>query len=395
MNKYEVKFYVGTNDAVESNLYLRCFYELMSHNIKVAWNYQSFREGNKIHVGFAAFGEVWIDYKERGKINNIYISTDNEEMYSLVSNNLKVAKELYKNGFVDYMVCLGIESDDEIIIKDQSYNNVSVHFDKESQENIISFGIKAFGDFDCKYVVTQKINYIKHLLCVYTNILFEIKSYKWIKGFYECCDEGMHIQDNDWVENSDLFVTYQELVLPSDFFVILGWVLNTEQYVRELRLVLNSAQQLYCANLMKRDVLRSGEYNIPGFVDLINTTLVSALEPLSNIGASKAETCSECGQLKYSIRKKVKDLCSKYLPEHLVKMIADELYSDRSAFLHEGNAKTNEFYCGRCMPLMDPVDGRSMMLPASFINFNMFDYVSYVIRKVVKHDVYSLNYGRT
>lgn len=61
---------------------------------------------------------------------------------------------------------------------------------------------------------------------------------------------------------------------------------------------------------MKRDAFSSGEYNIPGYVDLINTTLVSSLEPVANLDADEPETCKECGQLKYSIRKKVKDLVS-------------------------------------------------------------------------------------
>lgn len=51
--------------------------------------------------------------------------------------------------------------------------------------------------------------------------------------------------------------------------------------------------------------------------------------------------------------------------------------------LGEGNAKTNEFYCGRCVPLLDSVNGREIMQPTCSINLNMFEYVSYIIRKVI------------
>ena len=37
------------------------------------------------------------------------------------------------------------------------------------------------------------------------------------------------------------------------------------------------------------------EWNMPGYTDLINTLMISALEPLSNIYGVKPERCNECG----------------------------------------------------------------------------------------------------
>lgn len=96
-------------------------------------------------------------------------------------------------------------------------------------------------------------------------------------------------------------------------------------------------------------------------------------------------SCGSCSEFRTPLRgeQQAKDLCQKYLPDHLVKMISNDLYSDRSKFLHEGNPRTNEFYCGRCVPLLDPTSGRDIMQPACSIDLNMFEYVSYVIRKVI------------
>ena len=58
------------------------------------------------------------------------------------------------------------------------------------------------------------------------------------------------------------------------------------------------------------------EWNMPGYTDLINTLMISALEPLSNIYGVNPERCNECGNIRYSIRKKVRDLCNMYLPEY-------------------------------------------------------------------------------
>ena len=382
MNKKDICFNVATRDCTESNLFLRKFYELMSHHMKVAWSFQSFREEKNIYVGTANFGEMWLEYKERGKINNVIIHPDSEESYKIIVNTLNEAKTTYLNSFVNYKVVLGVKSG-EIRIKPQSCDNISFSYDEERCMNLLTFNVKAFGDFDFSYVINQKANYIKHLLCIYTNTVFQVSLVEKSVDEYECEDAQLQEYDDEWVDMSDIFVSETELILSPNFYNILNIVLKDVQYERTLRLILNSAQQLFIANIMKRDTFNSGEYNIPGYVDLINTTLVSALEPIANLDAEQPETCKECGQLKYSIRKKVRDLCQKYLPDHLVKMISNDLYSDRSKFLHEGNAKTNEFYCGRCVPLLDPVNGREIMQPTCSINLNMFEYVSYIIRKVI------------
>ncbi len=87
MNRKDICFNVGTHNCTESNLFLRKFYDLMSRNVKIGWEFIGFRENKKIFIGYSSFGEMWIDYKERGKINNIIISPS-EENYTLVQRKL-------------------------------------------------------------------------------------------------------------------------------------------------------------------------------------------------------------------------------------------------------------------------------------------------------------------
>lgn len=382
MNRKDICFNVGTHNCTESNLFLRKFYDLMSRNVKIGWEFIGFRENKKIFIGYSSFGEMWIDYKERGKINNIIISPS-EENYTLVEKVLHEAKNTYLSSLINYKVTFGVKKED-ICFMHQAYNNISFSYDDVNKINLLTFNVKAFGSFDFKYVITQKINYVKHLLCTYTNMIFEVSFITASKGDYECSDIENKKYNNEWVDTSDILINNEELILSPDFYTILSHVLVELQYERELRLILNSMQQLYIANIMNRDTIRSAEYIIPGYVDLINTTLISSLEPISNIDADEPETCKACGQLKYSIRKKVKDLCQRYLPDSITKMIANELYADRSKFLHEGNPRTNEFYCGCCVPLLDPVDGKEIMQPGCHVDINMFEYVSYIIRKIIE-----------
>ena len=76
-------------------------------------------------------------------------------------------------------------------------------------------------------------------------------------------------------------------------------------------------------------------------------------------------------------------MCKLYFPEHLAKEIYDKGYGERSTFLHEGNEITNEFYCGHCVPLINPVDGRSILLPTSHLNLNLFNFVTFIFRKFI------------
>ena len=57
-----------------------------------------------------------------------------------------------------------------------------------------------------------------------------------------------------------------------------------------------------------------------------------------------------------------------YLPEFWVKMICDEVYVEQSIFLHEGYVKTHEVGIGNSMPIINPIDGRSLSYVVPYVN---------------------------
>ena len=183
------------------------------------------------------------------------------EYYAIVESALKEARDTCLNSFINYKVVLSVSSE-EIRIRPQACGNISVSYDEERCRNLLTFNVKAFGDFDFRYVINQKANYIRHLLCIYTNAIFQVAIVGKSVEDYECADTGWQEYDYNWVDTSDIFVSETELLLSPDFYRILNFVLKDIQYERSLRLILNSAQQLFIANLMKRDAFSSGEYNI-------------------------------------------------------------------------------------------------------------------------------------
>lgn len=381
----DIKLDVCLNNSEESNLFLRAFYEELNKHGIIGWSFQSFRDGNVIYIGDTNYGEMWIEYKERGKISKVYFKTKSENSQDCVKTALNYAKENY-NKLKIFTITTCFETSD-IMFCDMRRNGIHIYPMEENGSKFVNiiFPVYAFGAFDLKYVVTQKINYLKHLLCAYTNTIFPCIRVTWYEGTNEAKDNCWKEPDDDWIDFDELFIDYGNniIALSSDFFGIFRIIIDTFEYKRDIRLLLNSSQEIYCSKMMIQTLLKNGgEWNIPGYTELINTLMISALEPLSNVYGVKPETCKACGNKKYSIRKKVRDLCSTYLPEHIAKDVYEKGYGQRSAFLHEGNPISNEFYCGQCIPLINPVDGRSILYPVAYLTPNLFDYVAFVFRKL-------------
>ncbi len=382
-----IKMKVSTNDVKESNLFLRRFYDELSKHIKLGWNFCSYRKDNVIFLGFSNFGRMWFDYKQKGTIDTVYISINenDSEIYNIVNNALIEAI----NNHVEqkkYNIIVEFETG-ELLFNTMCKNDIKIESQricKNKFKTFISFNVQAFGDFDLKYISTQKINYLKHLLCAYTNHIFKCSEIVVINDEKQYSTSKELNYDIEWLEECYEGKEVKNVSLVADFFDIFYQILQEDSYKKTIRLLLNSAQEIYCAKLMMDDYHTNPRYNIPGYTDIINTILVSVLEPLSNIGADKPEQCRECGNLKYRIGGKIKKLCMEYLPEHLANEISKIEYSKRSAFLHEGNARTNEFYSGKCVPLIDTRTQNSIFEPSATVRYNNFEYVTYIYRHKVR-----------
>lgn len=384
----DIVYKVFCNDCNESNMFLRAFYNSICEKMAFGWHFMPNRDGNVIYIGHSTFGDMWIEYKERGKLNTVYIDTPDNKTHKIVANALDYTQKhfkeynkynvrvLFKNIRIHYMV--------KNNIRIESYGEEGMDYTS------LTFQMNALGEFDAKHIMYQKVNTLRHLLCVYTNQIYPIKKVELI-----ACDDSFYVENvweepnEDWIDDDELYRVIEgtedeAVMLSKEFFDLFRISLDYEGYNRKLQLVLNSAQALYCARLLTKKERTDASLAIPGITDLINTEAVSALEPLACIDEFKIDKCKCCGNNIYSITKKIKKLCKKYLPEYLVKIICDDIYRERSKFLHEGSVYTYEVGIGNSMPVINPMDGRSIAFTVPIIHYNLQDYVGYVFRKKVK-----------
>ena len=387
LSKIDIVASINTTSILESNIFLRRFYNEISAQVPLGWYYHPYRNGNIVYVGDSNYGEMWFDYEVKGCIKNIYFKSRDKEKHEYITNIIEkiLVSELF---YHDYNICVHFEPSDAFFCK-MCRNNIKIESHATSSGKFITnimFAIKAFGVHDLKYILTQKKNYLIHLLCAYSNYCFKISKIEIYKN-------PVHYENNEW-DNYDLenvdgifrddFKDSGAALLP-DFFDLFYEVLNNDYYEKNQRLVLNSAQEIYCGYLLMENCYHDPLYNIPGYVDIVHTTFISALEPLSNINAPTPEQCEVCGNLKYKIISRIKEMCKIYLPEHIVREYIQKGYNNRSSFLHEGNAKTNEFYSGHCIPLINPNSPNEMLDAVATVNPNLVDYVLFVFRKRI-HD---------
>ena len=376
---------VTAKDVEESNHILRKLYEELSKTKPMRWQFSTFRNNTDMFLGFSNFGEVWIHYKVKGKIDKISFLRCKEEDQALIEAAIKEADSNHEK-MLDYSVIAEFPIKTVVLAemaKDQ-INITGKKIDDCNSRIIATFNIAAYGDYDVNYLVQQKVNYLRLLLAVYTNKALDYPRIRIAKGARDIPDLFWSGYDEEWIDSFYESTGDENAVLLPDFFTLFWYVLNHDCYSENIRLVLNAAQDYFCAALMKKRLIEDGADRLPGIVDSINTMLISALEPLSCIGREKPQTCPTCGNKIYKISSHIRELCDEYLGETLAKQIVDIGYKNRSTFLHEGFAQTNEIYCGNSYPQLNPVTKREISWVAPKIEEEYFDFVSYIIRKKIR-----------
>jgi len=378
---------VSAKDVQESNHILRKLYEEMRRIKPINWQFSTYRKENNIFLGYTNLGDLWIHYKTKGIIDKIGFLRCNKEDQGLIEAAIKEADSNHEK-----MLCYSVRAEFFIttaVLSEMAKDQIHIVGEKVDDFNskiIVTFNVNAYGDYDVNYVVKQKVNYLRLLLSIYTNMAFDYPRIWISNGEQDIPDIFWSGYDEEWIDFFYDSTGKENAVLLPDFFTLFRYVLNHDCYSKNMRLVLNAAQDFFCAVLMKKRLIEDGDDILPGIVDTINTMLISALEPLSCIGKEKPQICPACGNTIYKISSHIRELCKEYLGEFLAKEIVNRGYKNRSIFLHEGNARTNEFRCGNCYPQLDPISKNEIMWVTPLLENNFFDYVSYIIRKKI-HDL--------
>lgn len=374
---------IGTGSVNESNDFLRRLWGLLDQEATNAWCYtpNTNTAHQRVFIGKNNIGSFSFDYKEKGCINNIYISEyklPREELIRIVDSAKKP-----DTGTPYYVECIYQSMHADFKVAKQCFTDVLTRVDENG--TVIRIKISAFSDLDLKFWIRQKSAAIQFVLFPFTNRRFTIKAAQYsLRGCFEATE--MPSYDYEWYDADECPQNDAgEYYLPQEFFNVISGICSSSFYDDFISAVVNASQMLYNAASLSELSFRGGcaEVERTGLFDMINASIVSSLEAILAAEPQKVERCTCCGQPKYSIVKRIYDLSQLYLGDAMAAQIKKRIYGNRSKYMHEGRTVTPLYRFQSCFPLIDPRSPREMLNAETPLEYNLIDYCAYIIRKFV------------
>lgn len=141
----------------------------------------------------------------------------------------------------------------------------------------------------------------------------------------------------------------------------------------------NSPLLRSCFHFNNALALKAEGYSFGKYDEIVCALLISSIEALCEEFPWETSKCQTCGQIKYSIKQRVKELSTRILGEAAAYHIS-ELYNIRSRTLHCGHQFSNRTSC-YITPLIDSSQNNCMK-PQGLNILNLTEFTSYLIRKV-------------
>lgn len=412
----------NTRDA---NLFLRALWaELRGQCGKCDWQYTPYKDGqrNKIFIGFADINrpegplEISVAYVQRGTIRSISFNHAEDrpvdlgsELGSLLDQSVKDAiQKMGKPELQDYSVTI-----EGLYATPRYYIGDAFSFEPLSRRRFkLALGVRAFDKMDAEPELVRKMKQVLNILSVETNSAF----WPLVGGGVEA-DEPLvnpveksevFPADPDWID--DCPVQDGQLLISGPGKRLLDVVAGGEPTADEVDTYLRACNHFHVARkhaaqicdvveLREADQIGRNEFVMPltirnhrlesagqvgdAHAEITGTLFMSAMEVAAKIGMPEAEACKKCGQLKYRISQRVRDLMGRFGGEQLAK-IANDYYTQRSQYLHEGTMLSPSNYTGTSIPQLDPSSPTGCLMQTASPNPNLRNYVGFCLRKVLK-----------
>ena len=380
-----IAFFINAQNVEESNLFLRKLWCELSTICPMAWQFQPVKKNNKVSIGYCNLGEVLFDYKMAGCIKNLYIDNKSEDKVDEITAAVRRAQE---GKFKIFNIKLIFENNRKRVIANSNCADLSIAVDKG--ENALITNIFAYSVADVKQWVQMKIWTLRAILYEYTFQIFDLKAIVCAerptlnKNMGDAQDDAY---DRNWVDCSDIPIADNgAIIVPQECLSLLSIVLKGDQHAADLDLLLNSARMLFTSQQIESGLQFPNE---PGISDIINSTMISSIEPLASFIDRRVMRCDCCGNPRYSVVAKIRTLLSKYVSLDFAKYFTKQFYSMRSSLFHEGKMISNLTKSNACYPLIDPLNTKEMLIPTGIVLMNLKEYSSYVFRKMI-HEYYTV-----
>lgn len=378
-----LRVFIGSKSIDESNTFFRKLWGLLDQVRTNAWCYTPFRNpGEKVvYIGSNNIGTFWFDYEKCGCIQNLYISNckiEEEKMIEIVEK----AKEY--NCPLEYRIEYDFDHDDGIKMANQCFDDVYVK--EEDNKTVIGIQITAYSELDLKYWSYQKQVAIKYMLFIFSGRFFRPIRIGYAENKH-CEKIAPESYNYEWFDTDECPQnTNNEYYLPIEFFKIVRDISELSFYDDFITSMINASQMLYNSKALLFTDYGNSKARIEqtGLIDMINTNIVSSLEAIVSSSEYKPQKCKTCGQDVFKIGKRVYELAEEYLGTPIATIIKNEIYTNRSKYLHEGKTDTPLYYYGTSYPLIDPSNAKKMLMPQTGMELNLIDYCNYIIRKKIK-----------
>lgn len=336
----------------ETNDFLRCLWSrLGTHFGGIGWQYSPARAENQIFVGFASIGnnillDVSLFYKERGCLSRIDFSPSGYKDGAILKKQLKQ--------------CIEEAFDNEKYLEEHFFNgklDKNLSFKKRKGKNFsvdgndIILKIRGYDANDCGSMFKMQLQQVCNLLT------FDTLRYVTFSGTITEEIREMHNFKTNLVDSKTGKVTdtivknerYRGLTVSEDMAKYIDEYLERPYMYEGHHNLFDISTQLF-AQAVRNEEMANIMAGLPEpYVEHAITNYMSALEVIT-LNDKEPEMCECCGQMKYSIARRVSDLME--LAVRNGKEIAKNYYRNRSKFVHAGVLLSSNSYMISSIPLM-------------------------------------------
>lgn len=396
----------------DSNAFLRCLWAtIRAEHPQTGWQTTPFRlpNTNTIFLGYISIGdigafEVSIDYEKKGVVKWITFSGGESNSQLILNSLIDIASSNYNSTEASYKYTFFFRSMWHTLGNIRGKNFEIMTY---PEGNLLSISLRGYDRIDAHEKYREYVQPVLDVLSALTNLPWWLdqvngEEVEATEVFYDLDQEDQQ----PWVDGFPIV----------DGFVRIGEsgknlideILESSEKDTPLLAIVNSCHHFHLARKMEciafdsviirpiaeiegaiiGDIDESNPFLamrpiLPESSELAVSLYCSALEVLAQIKQQPTERCSECGQLKFSIKKRVLELVTSILNEHVAKHFISPMYDRRSKYLHTGS-RTIERYAGVSNPQLDPSTTNGVKESHNVNSLNLREYTSYSIRNFVQ-----------
>jgi len=367
-------FPINATSVQESNIFLRKLWSELNVVKPMGWNMYPNKTGTMVTIGTSTLGEISFDYERRGCIKNLYIDNDEEtEAISAAVYRAKAGK------LKPYSLSFELQNNRGVSFADASFYGCRVF--ARNGKTYLQLNFEAYSTWDIEMFLPNKYGPILSVLYEYTQVLFNIVKIELAVGALQTENTKFREYNYKWIDFDECPCSEDNAVLlPKECFRLLSYIMDDKSYNEDAELLLNASRVLMTTKSMLEEI---EDPHSSGKADVINSMACSSFEPLALILDKSNKQCEKCGNLVFSVTKKIKKMCTRYFGEHFAKYVCDTIYKKRSVFLHMGQQESPQRSSSVFCPQIS-VESGMVMMPHGMVRDAVFDYSSYLFRNIAR-----------